>query len=672
MNTKPAKPSLRRAAAAALVSFGLLACGGETDEPTREVAGATRDAASPAEATEDTATPAEATEGDTGPAAEEPLSLRAEDGLVLAAGDREVAWLLPRARIDGTWHEASLCVEAAEGLDCPLGEVATAELRLEDDRARVDLLAEKTVSVEQLELKGRARLPGATAWLSNGFQSWSQSGALALGPAPTPEEEQKALSVLGDLEVLRKGRELSWWHTWVGGGETAIFAGALTSDVQRPWAQVAEAASGDDLILRLGGGGGPQDVVPLKSGERLTGETWWLAGGGDLAELGRRYGEALSSRRASHPVPADAGWNSWYELFDTVDDAAVRANAAIAKELLAPLLPGGAPPLRVVVDDGWQRAWGDWQPNQKFKEGLDDLSEDLREDGFATGVWLAPLLVEEDIELATRHPEWLVEGTTWNHSKHGTMRILDPTHPEAAAHLRATIERIVSWGYDLLKIDFLFTGTFPGGRHEQVTGMQAYHRAMSIIREAAGPDTILLAVGAPQTPSLPYADAWRLGNDIVFENVGASWPFVANQARSVAARWPVCLAILCDPDPPILRTLAREEVEAGSWVVAFAGGALFLSDDLRALPEERRTWGLDEQRTALSIGALPSVPLDPVPAEPPETLTNALFDFLARKNVHVVPTRWRLPDGTEVLFNAADEAVSIGGQEVLAHTALKP
>lgn len=30
------------------------------------------------------------------------------------------------------------------------------------------------------------------------------------------------------------------------------------------------------------------------------------------------------------------------------------------------------------------------------------------------------------------------------------------------------------------------------------------------------------------------------------------------------------------------------------WTAALAGGALFLSDDLRVLPEERRGWIVDE------------------------------------------------------------------------------
>jgi hypothetical protein len=71
------------------------------------------------------------------------------------------------------------------------------------------------------------------------------------------------------------------------------------------------------------------------------------------------------------------------------------------------------------------------------------------------GVWLAPLLV-------TRTAPWRattgVAGRGALRSPVEGLRILDPFHP-AAAHLRDTAARLVGWGYDLLKIDFLFAGT---------------------------------------------------------------------------------------------------------------------------------------------------------------------------------------------------------------------
>ena len=218
-------------------------------------------------------------------------------------------------------------------------------------------------------------------------------------------------------------------------------------------------------------------------------------------------------------------------------------------------------------------------------------------------------------------------------------------------------------------VDFLFAGTFTGGRSEAVTAMEAYGRALALIREAAGEETILLAVGAPGLPSFPHVDSWRLGPDIAFEGIGPRWSFLLNEARSVGARWAECYATLCDADPPLLRNLPRDEVEAGVWVVAFSGGALFLSDDLRRLPEERRGWGLDALRVGLSVGGEPSQPLDLHPERPPEALVDPVTDLAAGGGKLLVPEVWRLPDGSSVVFNGSAVTRTIAGTEVPGHAA---
>ena len=340
----------------------------------------------------------------------------------------------------------------------------------------------------------------------------------------------------------------------------------------------------------------------------------------------------------------------------------MRENAARARELLGPR--AGSDPLRVVVDDGWQEAWGDWYPNAKFPSGLDGLASDLSADGFRMGVWLAPLLVAGDSVVATDHPDWLVGGATYVHAKHGEMSVLDVTNPDAAAHLRSTIERIVSWGYELLKIDFLFAGSFEGDRAEDVTGMEAYHRALTIIREAAGTDALLLTVGAPGLASLPYSDAWRVGGDIALEPFGAGWPWIPNQARVLAARFPFCLRVLCDADPPLLRApLERDEVESGAWVVAFSGGALFLSDDLRALPDERVGW-IPGEAITLALGGEPAYPEDYLPAAPPRRLSHAIGDNARGESTHVVPVVWRAPDGSRRALNVTEDPITVEGVDV--------
>lgn len=303
----------------------------------------------------------------------------------LRAGDARVT-LWPAVRVDGQWlggDGAECTVEPPDTVTCPAGE---GRVRATWGEGRVRITADLPApTIEALALVGQADLPGATGWISSGLQSWSQAGVLALGTPVDDARLAQALAATGDAEVIRRGSELSWWFTAVGGGPQTFAAAAVDLDVWPAWATVGR--DGDRVVIRLVTG---MTGEPLPPGEVAA--TWWVGLGDSEATLAA-LGDALPSRRWTHPVPAEAGWNSWYELWDGVDEAAVRANAAFARTALADRLPPAAPPLRITVDDGWQRAWGDWQPNDKFPNGLDGLAADLRADGFTLGVWLAPLLV---------------------------------------------------------------------------------------------------------------------------------------------------------------------------------------------------------------------------------------------------------------------------------------
>ncbi|MEC9072470.1 MAG: hypothetical protein VX938_08835, partial [Myxococcota bacterium] len=267
------------------------------------------------------------------------------------------------------------------------------------------------------------------------------------------------------------------------------------------------------------------------------------------------------------------------------------------------------------------------------------------------------------------HPAWFIGEAGWSHPVHGAMKILDVSNPEAAAHLKGVISTIVSWGYDLLKVDFLFAGTFDGVHHQEgLTPMGHYAMALELLREAAGEETLLVAVGAPSLETFEWVDGWRIGYDIAVEPFGAAWGFVPNQLRSVGARWPLCRAVLCDADPPLLRDLPREEVEVGIWIAALAGGALFLSDDLRDLPEDRWDW-LESDAYELGTNGASAVPLDLFPEAPPEELAEPYVDHLTGVSNHITPRRWRLQDGRMLGINVSDDELTLGETTLGPHSA---
>jgi len=568
----------------------------------------------------------------------------------------------------GDWQIAVDFV--SEGQDFELSCSSTGGTTLGCESPSLDLRVELTINdstlVDWTIVNGASTMPveeiaivisgpnqERAAWLSNGFQSWSMSGALQLRGDLGYDARRRVLEDLGDQEVARQGREFSWWHTWVGGNDaTPIVAGVISASRFKSWISVGKRD--ETLTLKLHQVGA-DEVIELAPGQELKGEAFFIQAG-PLEDTLQRYSERLVSRKDTAPRRAPAGWNSWYQLWDSIDASAIEDNADFIESVWS--FESNEKPF-IVVDDGWQKAWGIWEPNSRFENGLTDIESKVSANGFQAGVWLAPFIVSSSTTLAQDNPDWFVPGAVFPHPKNGDMLVLDPTHPEAAEYMRGFVSQIVGWGYRLLKIDFLFAGTYPGPRYDGSTAMEGFARGLEIIREAAGEETIIVGVGSPGIPILPYVDGWRPGGDIALEVTDVNFFFGANQARSLLARWPLCQRTLCDADPALTRTLPRNEVDLMAWIAAIGGGAWFSSDDWRVEEQSRFDWAFDDDRFAVGRAGVSAIPLDAIPENPPRVLNNVIEDIIEGESQHVAPSLWRLPDGRTLQINWSDKDTQI-------------
>lgn len=352
-----------------------------------------------------------------------------------------------------------------------------------------------------------------------------------------------------------------------------------------------------------------------------------------LAAFARAVG-AMGDARLTEQAPV--GWCTWYHFYQKVTPEDVRRNVQALAQARDTL------PVDVVqIDDGYQRAAGDWlEQSPPFKGQMEILAREIREAGFRPGLWLAPFIVSPASRLAQEHPEWLLydeqgkpvnAGFLWN----TFTRALDVTHPGAQDYLRRVIETVVHrWGYTYLKLDFLYAAALPGKRYNpSLTRPQVLRLGLALIREAAGEDVFLLGCGCPLGPAVGMVDAMRIGPDIAphwWPRVyGLSWPWrkkvsypaAANAIRNTLVRSAYHRRLWWnDPDCVIARTkdirLSPREVQAWISVVGLSGGMVVLSDDLEALPEERREW------VAALLPVQPEVgrPLDVLEHTIPETV----------------------------------------------------
>ena len=211
-------------------------------------------------------------------------------------------------------------------------------------------------------------------------------------------------------------------------------------------------------------------------------------------------------RRFTNPPTV---WCSWYSFYTHISET--NLNQAL-NDL------GDLPFDVFQVDDGWQRAIGDWIPNDKFPGGMDALTAQIRRTGRTPGLWLAPLLVVPSSDIYRQHPDWLLRdekgklvsaGFNWNEPLYA----LDTTHPGVLKWLSAIMKQVRDWGFDYVKLDFLYAGALPGARHTPTPREQAYRQGLRTIREALG-DAYFLTCGAPIIPSLGLCDGMRIGPDV--------------------------------------------------------------------------------------------------------------------------------------------------------------
>jgi alpha-galactosidase len=396
-------------------------------------------------------------------------------------------------------------------------------------------------------IKAGYRLTGATVALQlpgtprcfyrHGWQSWSLAAWTA--PAPLPVQQPARLHPLqiDPLYAHHRAPHGSWLGAVEMAEDKVLFLGALGLD--------------SHVQLREGQLQGWSESGPCD----------WFAAYGPEAEVFSAYAQLLKEKFGSGRVTGTQRvWCSWYSLYTAIDEQILAETFTALGDLPFDVLQ---------VDDGWQVAIGDWGPNAKFPSGMDGLAAKIRATGRKAGLWLAPLLVVPASQLYREHPEWLLRdaagklvsaGFNWGEPLYA----LDLTQPAALEWLAALMKRVRGWGYDYLKLDFLYAGALPGQRHVDLPRETAYRQGLTVLREAMGADAYFLTCGTPILPALGLCDGMRLGPDVAAEweslrdavlLQNPTTPGAKNAVRTTVNRLWLAPLVQTDPDVAYFRSV---------------------------------------------------------------------------------------------------------------------
>ncbi|MFO7849440.1 MAG: alpha-galactosidase [Spirochaetia bacterium] len=448
----------------------------------------------------------------------------------------------------GSQNKESIPVVSSESEEA--GRVSLPRARLissdHDASSRIDVVLETRATLEAVKLSISFDLDAADIEkvYTNGFQSWTESRERG------PHERMKGLNSLlrplarrfrlpnyGDYTFAEYSKKKGLFH-----GYTYLYlvrpeptvssqptdqpqptvaetpASPPAASVPQPQRALELWGSLDETrgytLFRWDWSRGVLTVEKDCEGLVLEGGELILSLGiftGSEEDVFTRY--VSSCGAASDPEPK-AGWTSWYQHYTDINEETVRENLqAFASRKV---------PLDVFqIDDGWQRAVGDWlETDVSFPSGMAAIASEISRRGFEPGLWIAPFIAEEGSQLFREHPDWCIRNEAGNPlvagynpaQWSGRFYALDPLYPQVHEYVRRVFRIIFEeWKFSFVKVDFLHAAALIP--REGKSRGRIMFESLRMLREFAGENT-LLGCGVPLGSGFGLLDYCRIGADV--------------------------------------------------------------------------------------------------------------------------------------------------------------
>ena len=463
-------------------------------------------------------------------------------------------------------------------------------LEQNEQTLRLILLPKTEISSVSFEVKKNYDFASDSRFFANGFQSWSDtreftvndkmSGLGLVGKSIVGKKF--GLKYVGDYTFCKQAETTGEFHShglaYVRNGSRLDFFGSL--DERTGFTVIYADMNKNSLCFTKDLEGitisQPYDVLNLYFAQ------------GEYDEVFDLYFDALGVKCLTNEKIK--GYTSWYNYYQKISEDIIlrdlRSMSAEKKYVNT-----------FQIDDGYQTAVGDWLSidGKKFPHGMKPIADEIHNDGFKAGIWLAPFGAQFNSAVAKEHPDWLIKdekgkpipvGANW-----GGFYALDIYNEEAASYIRRVFDTIINdWGFDMVKLDFLYACSIVPMYNK--TRGQIACEAMDFLRECVG-DKLILGCGVWMLPCFGKVDYMRIGADMalswkhtllrkMMHREDVSTPNAIH--NSVYRRCFNGRAFLCDPDVFLLRRtnigFSVEQQELLAKFIKLFGGVLFMSDNL--------------------------------------------------------------------------------------------
>lgn len=358
-----------------------------------------------------------------------------------------------------------------------------------------------------------------TEILENGWQQCSFSGYRNfLKPTKVKRiflaRDQNPFSFKKDYGYLDNSM-VNEFYAQLGSKEKSIVIGAVTIKDQFTQIYLRKEKSGIRVRVTC-----QCDQLPLPPGKILKSEKIAIVEGSKNSTL-EKFAALLKSENEIEklPKPITALCCAYYAQGNKVDE----------KYLLNQLktidkLPRKTKLDFIEIDEGYCTR-GDWLDSEKqFPSGMGYIVNEIKKRKMKAGIWIAPFVASRTSKLFKKHPDWFLKNNEGEYLEGRftspfdflpflSLRVLDPTHPNVQEYLKKVTKQFKDFGFELIKIDFVYPICFTTNFYKKMTRNQAIRAGFEIIKKAAGENIYLLSGISPLSPLVGILDFCRIGLD---------------------------------------------------------------------------------------------------------------------------------------------------------------
>lgn len=366
------------------------------------------------------------------------------------------------------------------------------------------------LSIESVDINTTVSLTSNTEVFCNGYQSWSLSEMKTMGKGfKSPSFLCPALyKKSGDYLFTNYSENLlhSWTYTYFDSDLGFTLFASLDETKAYTRFKYYKKHSRDIIGLKIEKDceGLVLPVVPRTSKEQIAPvkvADIFITSGHELDCIERYFDLFYKTSRPEifNRSKRALAWDSWYFAYDGVEEERLGKVLEDYNLLKIPLD-------YFIIGQGYEKAVGDWtSPDpDRFSGGLKRMCDVIKSSGYKPGIALSPFICSSKSTLFKERKELLARDDCNNFISVGKSRdlggklyLLDLYNHESVMYIQRLMRHFISdYGFEVLKLDFLYAAGLNSGYEKGRTRAEAVYHGLMLLRKYS-PGKILIGSGVP-------------------------------------------------------------------------------------------------------------------------------------------------------------------------------